>query len=334
MGLSQFGRDVYGSPVEEARRCRTSCAVFDFSFVNRASIKGDQALDILHRFQSRNLNSMTIGKIVYALREDNADANFQVISDLTIWKTAHCCYEVYSGHRQDIEDLRAIASDSTDFQDLSENTRIYAVQGPESLNVLKQLNPSSGLRSLPYFHSQKEWLAGVDCLVGRLGYTGEAGFEIVVEGDRDTEILWDELLRNAQPGGMIAADILRIEAGFILFLNECRLQANTTELGIGNFTEREQTRSRYRLICFECRCDHDLLPYAATANLIPPKIGEIAITSVNRTQFTKMAIGFGFINICDVERTVFSDPLRLFHQIMRAQRPYFDFHKTRPRRHW
>ncbi len=334
MGLSQFGRDAYEDPIKEARRCRTSCAVFDFSFVKRASITGDQSLDVLHRFQSRNLESMEVGNIVYALREDSADSNFQVVSDLTIWKTAHCCYEVYSGRPQDIEDLEKNAQGKADFQDLSADTCIYAVQGPESLNVVERLNPSSSLKSLSYFKFRNNRLAEIDCLVGRLGYTGEAGFEIVVEGRQDAGLLWKQLLQIAQPGGMIAADILRIEAGFILFLNECRLQANAAELGIGNFSDQIQEQSRYRLIGFECQCDLDRMPYAAGFNLAPPDRGEIAITSVNRTQFTEKAIGLGFVNLSDMKETTFNDPLKRFYHIQRASRPYYDFHKARPRNQW
>lgn len=277
---------------------------------------------------------MDVGQIVYAVREDSAESNFQVISDLTIWKTECCGYEVYTGHPQDIEDLRKMVSGRVKFQDHSLDTRIYSVQGPEALKVLEPLYPSSTLKLLPYFHFQHDRLAEVNCLIGRLGYTGEAGFEIVVEGEQDAESLWEKLLENVHPGGMVAADILRIEAGFILFLNECRLQANAAELGVSTFSDQEKVQLRYRLICFECQCEFDQLPYSAADKLFPPNRGEVAITSVNRTQFAEKAIGFGFINTYDGEETTFNDPLKLFHQIRRAPRPYYDFHKTRPRGQW
>ena len=83
-----------------------------------------------------------------------------------------------SGRREDVRDL-VEASSNGRAVDLSDETAIFAIQGPDSLSCLLSLGAPASLSNLAYFHHIAIEICGVDCRVGRLGYTGEAGFEIV-----------------------------------------------------------------------------------------------------------------------------------------------------------
>src|SRR6202049_5253060 len=88
---------------------------------------------------------------------------------------------------------------------VSTDTALLALQGPESREVLHQ-NTKSDLATLKYY-----WLtqtavhtghAEVPCIISRTGYTGERGYEIMVARDLAPWV-WDELLMAGRPLGIV-----------------------------------------------------------------------------------------------------------------------------------
>ena len=82
-----------------------------------------------------------------------------------------------------------------------------------------------------------EELNGIPLIVSRTGYTGELGFEIWCHPSNAT-IVWDKVMEAGKdegliPAGFAALDLLRIEAGLILFGNEFDGQQDPFEAGIG-----------------------------------------------------------------------------------------------------
>ena len=227
----------FGEPAAEARACRTACALFDFSFLECARVQGDGARQILEAFTGRALAALEIGKINYALR---VGASGEAVADLTIWRLGADCYEVMSGRREDIADLLACAKPAIAANEMADRS-ILAVQGPDSLGALRHLGEVGAIEPLPYFGFTDATLDGVTCRIGRLGYTGEAGFEIICARDRGAA-LWGALSSHARPAGFVAMDMLRIEAGFVLFRNEFRLPVTPEEAGLGKFQQASSSR--------------------------------------------------------------------------------------------
>ena len=82
-----------------------------------------------------------------------------------------------------------------------------------------------------------EELNGIPLIVSRTGYTGELGFEIWCHPSNATTV-WDKIMEAGKdegliPAGFAALDLLRIEAGLILFGNEFDGQQDPFEAGIG-----------------------------------------------------------------------------------------------------
>jgi glycine cleavage system aminomethyltransferase T len=113
--------------------------------------------------------------------------------------------------------------------DLSGTNAVLAVQGPESARVLERhLGAAPGVA---YFGFRKAKLAGVPVTIGRLGYSGELGYELIVPGDA-APAAWRALAADARECGFDAANSLRIESGYILFTNELAGPVNPFELGL------------------------------------------------------------------------------------------------------
>ncbi len=141
MAFADFPRtDDFGDAAAEARACRVDCALFDFSFLECARLKGASARDVIEKFAGRSLATLETGKIVYALR---VNAGGAVTADLTVWRIGEDTYEIMSGRREDIVDLLRQADSKVDITDVTNDIAVFAVQGPGALDALSRLGDIS-----------------------------------------------------------------------------------------------------------------------------------------------------------------------------------------------
>ena len=322
----------YGDPRDEAMRCRQHCALFDFSFVYRVRVSGSEAVSKIEAFQPRSVHDMSIGQIRYSVK---TDAEGRVRSDLTLWRFAGDVFEIMSGCAADVIELRALESVGCDLHDLSETTAILSLQGPATFVQLASLMDVSALLTLPYFNFARVEVCGIACLVGRLGYSGEAGFEILIE-QSDKERMWTLLSGQFAPAGFAAIDILRIEAGFFLFTNECRVAPSIDELGLSTLLGQDPASPDIQLVAFKAdtRNELGLTPWQPASGVVRrPEPGEITVTSACFSPCFNSALGLGFVRPRVVNAPLI-DPLNEFHNIKLCPLPPYDPHKSRPRSAW
>jgi aminomethyltransferase len=322
----------YGDPQGEATQCRQHCALFDFSFVYRARVSGIDVIRKLEAFQPRMIGDMAVGQIRYSVK---TDLHGRVRSDLTLWRFDEYVFEVMSGCEADIIELGTLQNRNFIVDDQSESTAILAIQGPETLTRLASCVDNVALRQLSYFHFTRLEVGGIACLVGRLGYSGEAGFELLVDRQHK-EGLWSFLSAKVAPAGFAAIDILRIEAGFFLFTNECRIEPSINELGLSTLFAMEARIPEMRLVAFtaDALADEDLtLWQPADSAIRRPEKGEIIVTSACFSPCFNSVLGLGFIASGRVFGSM-TDPTAKFHNIELHALPPYDPHKYRPRSAW
>jgi aminomethyltransferase len=322
----------FGDAKAEARACRSDCALFDFSFLEAARISGARAKDVIEAYTGRSLGSLGVGRIHYALRVDPAG---HVRADLTVWRTGPDAYEVMSGRREDVSCLMDCSDPDVEVADLSEQMTAFALQGPRSLEVLRRLGHSDMIAGLDYFAFADATLDGVPCRIGRLGYTGEAGFEILLNRNHGRD-LWRTLSAHARPAGFIAADMLRIEAGFVLFTNEFRMAVSPEEAGLARFfPQRDIAAPQIALVSFRATAARFRLPWEPNAGLQRPgSMGEIVVTSACHSIAAGGILGLGYVR-ADCEPGVrLHDPAGVFTDIRRVGMPFYDPGKSRPRQPW
>ena len=330
-GLTEFGIPAHGDWLEEARKCRSDCALFDFSFMSRARVEGSNARRLLERVQTRSLAQMNPGGIRYGLCLDSLGA---VRSDITIWCHDRESFDIYSGDHADIRRTLELSSGGVGAHDLSEDTAVFAVQGPGTLDALAAISDVGQLAEIAYFQHRESVIAGITCQVGRLGYTGERGFEIVPLRYADAGSLYGALAKWIQPAGLLAADLLRIEAGYLLFTSDCRLQCGPAALGLGKFDAAAQQSKDFRRIFVHLKEDLLRQPYAAPEIFDPPAPGTIAVTSASPSVSLGGTIGMGLINSDDtldnLHATIFPRDAALTPNL----RPFYDPDKLVVRGHW
>ncbi|MGB6818876.1 MAG: hypothetical protein WBE29_18240, partial [Pseudolabrys sp.] len=241
-------KNDFGDPVGEVRSCREESALFDFSFLECTRLRGPDALSVVEAFARRPLATLAQGAIAYAIRTDSYG---MALADLTIWRTGVDTFEVMSGRREDVDDLMVCASARVETTNLGKARAVFAVQGPGALDTLGKLGGDDTIGDLTYFRFAQAELAGTLCTIGRLGYTGEAGFEIILPRS-ESQRIWRQLARYSRPSGFIAMDTLRIEAGFVLFANEFRLHVSPAEAGLQQFcAEQNVQQTALKLVSFQ-----------------------------------------------------------------------------------
>src|SRR5581483_12070206 len=147
--------------------------------------------------------------------------------------------------------------------------------------------------------------------------------------------LWQALSRHARPAGFIAADMLRIEAGFVLFSNEFRLPVSPAEAGLGKFHHRSrQAASPLALAAFRAEADIAQWPWTPAHGLLRPGApGEIALTSACDSNAAGGILGLGYV-LAGGAGTRLHDPTGIFRNIRRVPLPYYDRAKRRQRAPW
>jgi aminomethyltransferase len=109
---------------------------------------------------------------------------------------------------------------------------LFALQGPEAVDVMKDFFPGS--EELSFMHHMPFELNGTRCIVSRCGYTGEDGFEVLVKPEAGLplvrEMLTDE---RVKPIGLGARDSLRLEAGLCLYGHDLDPATSPIEADLG-----------------------------------------------------------------------------------------------------
>lgn len=130
-------------------------------------------------------------------------------------------------------DFARIASASAGKATLNraDNCALLALQGPEAVAVLSTLIPE--VADLGFMTYRSFPWNGTVLVIARSGYTGEDGFEILVEPEH-AKAFWDALTADerVKPIGLGARDSLRLEAGLPLYGHDLDETISPTEAGL------------------------------------------------------------------------------------------------------
>jgi aminomethyltransferase len=122
----------------------------------------------------------------------------------------------------------------------ADNCGLLALQGPEAVTVMSALIPEVADLGFMTYRSFK-W-NGTSLVISRSGYTGEDGFEMLVEPEF-AAVLWNAILADerAKPIGLGARDSLRLEAGLPLYGHDLDDTVSPIEAGL-NFAVSKRRR--------------------------------------------------------------------------------------------
>jgi aminomethyltransferase len=232
----------YEGVISEHRAVRADCGVFDVSHMGEFEVEGPRATALLQATLSNDVDKIGPGEAQYTLLTNEHGG---IIDDLIVYRLEELRYLliVNAANREaDLSWLKDKEIRGSDVRDVSEEYALLAVQGPRAIERL-------GLPEARQFTFAEGEIDGIQCMVNRTGYTGEAGCEILVMAE-DAGNLWDHVLaRGAVPCGLGARDTLRLEASLPLHGNDITPDTDAISAGLGwccaldkDFTGSEELR--------------------------------------------------------------------------------------------
>lgn len=231
----------YEGVMAEHRTVRNAAGLFDLGHMGQLDVSGADALAFLNYVASNDVSTLNPGDAQYALL---LYPDGGVVDDIIIYRRpSGVGYFVVINAANTAKDVEWIQTQRKERSDLdvtvehiSDKTGMIAIQGPNALEIVSGLS-SVNLSQQPYFSCREATVAGVDCLAGRTGYTGEDGWEFYCDIDKVDE-LWDVLMEagadhGLKPIGLGARDTLRLESRMPLYGQEISAEINPLEAGLG-----------------------------------------------------------------------------------------------------
>jgi aminomethyltransferase len=231
----------YSSDLEEHMTVRHGVGVFDVSHMGEFTIQGPNALDLIQRVTSNDASKLIDGQAQYSCLPNDTGG---IVDDLIVYKIKDNDYLLVVNASNIEKDWNWIAKHNTkgaEMKNVSDDTCLFAVQGPKALGVLQKLT-STNLSDIKYYHFATGQFAGCDNVcMSNTGYTGAGGFEIYVT-NKDAEKVWNAIFEagkdeGIKPIGLGARDTLRLEMGFCLYGNDIDDTTSPLEGGLGWITK-------------------------------------------------------------------------------------------------
>lgn len=224
----------YGSQIEEHHAVRRAVGMFDVSHMCAVDIAGPQADEFLRVLLANDVAKIKPGRVMYSCML-NPDGG--VIDDLIVYRRAQNEFRTVVNAGTAEKDIawmqkQAVAFDVTIA--VRRDLGILALQGPQAKDKLAASGlaadfVAAALECKPFGCA----FSGTDYLLGRTGYTGEDGFEIVAPL-AEIPTIWSQLLAaGVAPCGLGARDTLRLEAGMALYGQDMDETVSPLAAGLG-----------------------------------------------------------------------------------------------------
>jgi aminomethyltransferase len=196
-------------------------------------VTGQAALAWLNAFTTNDVSRLRPGRAHYSLVLDEEAG---ILDDILVYCSddEHYMLVVNAGNTDKIREwLDARLLPGVMLEDASDVTHLLALQGPAAAEILQPLC-SGPLSELKRFGFASGTVGGIPCVVSRTGYTGEDGFELFTQ--EDAVSLWQAVMvaggDRVRPCGLGARDVLRIEAGNVLYGHEIWDEVNPLSAGL------------------------------------------------------------------------------------------------------
>jgi glycine cleavage system T protein (aminomethyltransferase) len=229
--------------LEEHQSVRTHAGLFDVSHMGEFDISGPQAEAAVQYLTTNDVRTLAAYQLQYSAM---CNAQGGIIDDLTVCRLAPDRFLLVVNASNIAKDFAWVTQHllpGATARNVSDDKALLALQGPDAEAILQRLTPAA-LRQLRYYHALPTSVTGVHTLVCRTGYTGEDGFEILVDASH-APMLWQAIMTAGQdfsvaPAGLGARDTLRLEARYLLYGTDMDETNHPFEVGLGWITKLDK----------------------------------------------------------------------------------------------
>lgn len=222
----------YGSQLQEHHAVRRDAGMFDVSHMAVVDLEGAGARDFLRRLLANDVAKLkTSGKALYSCMLNEQGG---VLDDLIVYYLRDDWYRIVVNAGTADKDMAWMQAQCAAFDARLQrrgDLAMIAVQGPNARAKALPLLPADvqgAAEALKPFSAAENgsWF------IGRTGYTGEDGFEVMVPVAQ-ASAFWNALIEaGVAPCGLGARDTLRLEAGMNLYGSDMDETTSPLESGL------------------------------------------------------------------------------------------------------
>ncbi|MBT28177.1 MAG: glycine cleavage system protein T [Thalassobius sp.] len=307
----------YTSDLEEHHQVRDNVGVFDVSHMGEFMVTGPKAIELIQKISSNDASKLFDGKAQYSCIMNPEGG---IVDDFLVYRFNEEKYLLVVNASNIEKDWNWISAQNTmgaTMENISDQTSLFAIQGPKATEVLQKLTDVALAEMGYYTFTQGTFAGEEDVIISATGYTGSGGFEIYVTNESAQKV-WDAIFEagkdaDIKPVGLAARDTLRLEMGFCLYGNDIDDTTTPLEAGLGWITklkkgdfigsdklvkQKEEGLSK-KLIGFVLTDRGIPRSHYPIVNSEGEKIGEV--TSGTMSPVLKQGVGMGYVEIAYAE---------------------------------
>ena len=223
-------------PKAEHIATRAAAGLFDIDHMGQFSVGGPDAEAYFNRLTTWDISLMQVNDAHYALMcyEDGG-----IVDDIYLYRLPNRWFVAVNAAnlKKDLAWMQAQAAGfDVSITDVSDETYMMALQGPNAIRILQKLTNVS-MNGVPRFTVAEGLVNGINTLISRTGYTGEDGVELFFPADQALS-MWEAILKagkdlGIKPIGLAARDSLRFEPSFSLYGHEIAADITPIEARLG-----------------------------------------------------------------------------------------------------
>ena len=287
---------------EECEAVRDGVGVLDLPGFSRFNLSGEGAAEWMRGMITGALPK--IGRMNLAYFSDNRG---RILTEMSVMRHDEDHFTLITAASAQWHDYEILKKDLPPHLTLKDHTTEFdtlIVSGPQSRDLFSKITDAD--LSLSWLSIQSAEIAGKDCLMARVSFAGELGWEIHAKNDDMADIYEAILTAGATPFGMYALNSLRIEKGYRTWKGDLSTDYSLLEGGLERFikfnkeqefkgkqailNEKQQGRKK-AFVTLIIECDEFDAPYMSTLWKEGAVIGEITSAAYGYRVKASVALG-------------------------------------------
>ncbi|MCW3046391.1 MAG: aminomethyltransferase [Solirubrobacterales bacterium] len=209
----------YGDPVGESVAVQAAAGIIDVSTLGKLLVRGPDAGELLDRLYPNRMSNLAPDRIRYGVTTSEAgritdDGTVCRIDDETFYVTTTSAG--VAGVEQSFTWWLETWGLNAHITDLTQGVAAMNLAGPQARGVLTGLTDlDCSAEAFKYLDARHAEIAGVPCMLLRIGFVGELGYEIHCPSV-NAEHVWDAIVRagskvGLRPFGLEPQRVLRLQ---------------------------------------------------------------------------------------------------------------------------
>ena len=278
----------YGDVEAEVQAVHGAVGMIDVSTLGKLIVSGPDAAEFLERLYPNRFGDMKPGRIRYGVL--NTDSG-RIMDDGTIARLSEDTYYVTTTSTgagavvEWFEWWNAVWGYDVQISDVTGGLAAVNVAGPRARDLLGRVTDLDvSNEGVSYLDARQGQVAGVPCLVLRIGFVGELGYELHFPSPYG-EYMWDTLLETGEdlgirPFGLEPQRVLRLEKMHILVGQDTDSESNVIEANMAWIAklDKDDFVGKWALEHVQARgMREQLVGFEMEDGRVPPEGGQVVI---------------------------------------------------------